>query len=562
MNMLTLFSKKAPNALFISIIFGALAGVLYSSLIPLVLSSISPEDPNFTNKIELTTEVLSFNVSNYKMAALFFVTCVSILVMRSVSQIILVRVAAKVGKDLRSQFYERIISSSLLSVENIGSSRLIASISTDIPRIVSGAGALPSILVNSITLIGMLGFLIFINFEVFKLVMLAILVGGVCFQLPMSIGNKMLEKSRETRDELQRSIHGLIYGFKELKLDKKNREYYFEKALLDNERKILKDEKSAYSIITMMGIFGDLISFFVIGAVCFVFISYHTISSQELVGVIMALLYITGPISVLLDTIPRMVVASISHRKLNKLLASIPVETEVKTVSDTSEWETIQLKNVEYTYPSKREEVGFSVGPINITLKKGDVTFLIGANGSGKSTLSKLLTLHYLPKNGVISFGEESLGLNNIESYRQKIGAIYSDYFLFDTFLFDIDGERLDRANTYLKMLELDAKVNIVDGRFSTLSLSDGQKKRMALLVSLMIDKEVYLFDEWAADQDPVFKDIFYNKILPELKAKNKVIIVISHDDRYFHIADKTIVMESGKVRAENESLIKQLEPA
>jgi len=70
----------------------------------------------------------------------------------------------------------------------------------------------------------------------------------------------------------------------------------------------------------------------------------------------------------------------------------------------------------------------------------------------------------------------------------------------------------------------------------------------LALLVSLVEDKELYLFDEWAADQDPEFRDVFYNKLLPELKSRGKLVIVISHDDRYFHKADQIVKLEQGAV--------------
>jgi putative ATP-binding cassette transporter len=100
----------------------------------------------------------------------------------------------------------------------------------------------------------------------------------------------------------------------------------------------------------------------------------------------------------------------------------------------------------------------------------------------------------------------------------------------------------------YLRLLQLEDKVQIEAGRFSTLSLSDGQRKRLALLVCFLEDKDIYLFDEWAADQDPLFKEIFYYRILADLKRENKVVVVISHDERYFQVADKVLVMEHGRL--------------
>ncbi|MFD1905689.1 ATP-binding cassette domain-containing protein [Paenibacillus rhizoplanae] len=72
----------------------------------------------------------------------------------------------------------------------------------------------------------------------------------------------------------------------------------------------------------------------------------------------------------------------------------------------------------------------------------------------------------------------------------------------------DYEGKQ-DEIDRYLKMLDLDGKVSIDNGRFSTLKLSGGQRKRLALLICYLEDRPIYLFDEWAADQDPEFRKFF-----------------------------------------------------
>jgi putative ATP-binding cassette transporter len=186
---------------------------------------------------------------------------------------------------------------------------------------------------------------------------------------------------------------------------------------------------------------------------------------------------------------------------------------------------------------------------VDLTIRKGEITFIVGGNGSGKSTLSKLITLHYRATGGAIRFGDQDVSDNTIGALRQQIGAIYSDYYLFDRVLGLKDRDDLDdTVQHYLKALQLDHKVHFRDGAFSTLSLSDGQRRRMALLVAILDDKELYLFDEWAADQDPSFKAVFYNGILPALRQRGKAVVTISHDDRYFNVADQVIVLEEGRI--------------
>ncbi|WDE09177.1 cyclic peptide export ABC transporter [Thalassomonas viridans] len=548
MSILSTFSRKAPNRVFVSVILGALAGVCYSALIPLVLSSISPADPNFAAQNDNIESVLSFDVMNYKLAALYLVACLAILLMRSASEIILVRVASEVARELRVKFYRQIANAPLASIEKIGSAKFIAAINIDVPRIVTGGRALPVLLVNGITLIGMLGFLLYLNADVFKLVMVAIFVGAVCYQLPMMLGSRIFQRSREAEDKLQESIKGLLFGVKELKLDSNKRGMYFKKALLGREEAILGHEKKAQTIVRATMSFGDLISFFVIGGVGFIFVNYYAITPEELIGVVMALLYVTAPIALLLGAIPAIAVASISYRKLNRLIEEIPHEDINPGLVELNDWQSLTFNQVEFRYPSDTEEPGFHIGPLDFEINKGEITFIVGGNGSGKSTLSKLLTLHYMPQAGNISFGENEVNAASVTSHRQNIGAIYTDYFLFDELLMDFTGEVTAKANEYLRMLHLDKKVKIENGAFTTLSLSDGQRKRLALLVALLEEKQFYLFDEWAADQDPEFKEIFYNKILPDMRAQGKAIVVISHDDRYFPIADKILVMEQGRL--------------
>ena len=108
--------------------------------------------------------------------------------------------------------------------------------------------------------------------------------------------------------------------------------------------------------------------------------------------------------------------------------------------------------------------------------------------------------------------------------------------------------DKTQRIQRFLHLLQLEKKVKIEDGKFSTTNLSQGQRKRLALLVALLEHRPFYLFDEWAADQDPEFKKVFYNEIIPMLKKENKIVFVISHDDAYFHLADHTLKLDYGKL--------------
>jgi putative ATP-binding cassette transporter len=548
MNLFHEFSNKAPNRVFLSVVLGALAGVSYAILIPLVLMALHVAPKGLTYVPDEVHTFFSYEVSNFKYARLFFVLCLFILVARSISQINLIRLSMDLTTDLRTKLYEKIVHAPVMALEKVGPSRLNGVVTEDVRRVILGARLLPDLLINAVTLVGMLGFLMYLNRSTFLFVMGAIAVGIITYQIPMYISNRGFARSRRLFDGLNEAIRGLIYGVKELKLDAVKRRNYFERVLLDREHALLKTDKYAFSVLATATSYGDLISFFVVGVVAFIFSNYQAMSSEELIGVIMALLYVTGPVAVVLNAVPQIAMAKVSLRNIAQLLQEIPEEPSITPSAILEPWDRIILSDICYQHTTTGGQDGFKVGPINLEIERGKVTFIIGGNGSGKSTLSKLLSMHYSPASGSIRFGDQKVEPDTVANFRQEIAAIFSDYYLFDRLLCDISEETLASADSYRKEFGIAEKVQINGGRFSTLSLSDGQRKRLALLIAFLENKNIYLFDEWAADQDPVFKDIFYRKILVDLKQKGKAVIVISHDDRYFHMADRIVTMESGKV--------------
>jgi putative ATP-binding cassette transporter len=188
------------------------------------------------------------------------------------------------------------------------------------------------------------------------------------------------------------------------------------------------------------------------------------------------------------------------------------------------------------------------LGPIDFTLYSGELLFLTGGNGSGKTTLAKILTGLYVPEAGTIRLNGELITDENREYYREHFSVVFSDFWLFESLL-GLENPTLDeQARDYLVRLQLDHKVDIQDGMFSTVRLSQGQRKRLALLTAYLEGRPIYVFDEWAADQDPFFKEFFYYCLLPELKSNGKTVVVISHDDRYYQIADRIVRLNEGRI--------------
>jgi putative ATP-binding cassette transporter len=185
---------------------------------------------------------------------------------------------------------------------------------------------------------------------------------------------------------------------------------------------------------------------------------------------------------------------------------------------------------------------------LDVVFEPGQISFIVGGNGSGKSTLAKLVTGLYVPESGFVTLNGEKVGRDNVEWFRHNCSAVFTDFHLFEDYLgFDRPGID-DEVRYYLRELQLDHKVSVRGGRLSTVALSQGQRKRLALLTALLEDRPVYVFDEWAADQEPRFREVFYTELLPGLKRRGKTVIVITHDDRYFHCADQIIKLDFGHI--------------
>jgi putative ATP-binding cassette transporter len=244
--------------------------------------------------------------------------------------------------------------------------------------------------------------------------------------------------------------------------------------------------------------------------------------------------------------------AEVALKKVESLglsLEASAVEKEALLGQKASpEWRSIELAGVAHSYRRENTQGDFTLGPIDLNIKPGELVFLTGGNGSGKTTLAKLITGLYAPESGTIYLDGKAVTDESRDEYRQYFSMVFTDFFLFDTLL-GLESPTIDeKAQGYLEKLELDHKITVRDGVLSSTDLSQGQRKRLALLTAYLEDRPIYVFDEWAADQDPVFKEVFYRHLLPELKAKGKTVLAITHDDRYYSLADRVVKLYYGKL--------------
>jgi putative ATP-binding cassette transporter len=210
----------------------------------------------------------------------------------------------------------------------------------------------------------------------------------------------------------------------------------------------------------------------------------------------------------------------------------------------------LSFSQVEHTYVLEDIHDSFTLGPLDLEVMENETVFIIGGNGSGKTTLIQLLTGLYDLSSGSITYKNVTITESLMDDYQNRFAALFVNDFVFKI-LYHIDEKAVNKyGQRYLDLLDLSEKVSIIDHEFSTINLSYGQRKRLNLVMAMLEDKEIYVFDEWAANQDPYFKSIFYNQVLGGLKSRGKTVFVISHDDSYFDVADRIVKLEDGKIVA------------
>jgi len=283
----------------------------------------------------------------------------------------------------------------------------------------------------------------------------------------------------------------------------------------------------------------------------------QSISLKDLTGYVLMALFLMGPLAGVLGSLSAFGRANVSLQKVDQLGLSLAshVTEDCPLVEPENEpkFHRLELRGVTHSYHNEKDDSHFILGPVNLVFEPGELVFIVGGNGSGKSTLAKIITGLYPPETGEVRLDGRLIDDRNRDDYRQIFSVVFADFFLFEN-LVGAKGAALDgQAHRYLAQLHLDHKVKVRDGRLSTIELSQGHRKRLALLAAYLEDRPFYLFDEWASDQDPQFKEIFYSQLLPELKARGKAVVVITHDDHYFGRADWILKLDYGQLAFERQ---------
>ncbi|MBX3327337.1 MAG: cyclic peptide export ABC transporter [Nitrospira sp.] len=470
------------------------------------------------------------------------------------SHILLVRFSQDTILDLSLSLCAKIVRAPLLRSERRGTTHILVTLTDDVSWVTWAIQCFPQFLMSAALLFGCGVFLAWLSWSVFLGVLGITVVSVLGHQWLHSNVRSIIAASREARAELFQRFRALTDGLKELLMHRARRQEFVEGEVRGAAELYRKTNLEATRIQALLGAWNQVSLYSLIGFLIFLFPSVGLISSEALTGYIVAMIYMMGPISEIISIVPTLERGQVALENIERLGVSLDSGPDDGQTKDSVDPELaitpiVQWTDVMFSYKEdKGEESLFALGPISLELCPGELVFVIGGNGSGKSTLVKVLSGLYEPLRGDVRLAGTMITNENREWYREHFSVIFSDFYLFKKLLGHSDSQVDRLAPKYLRLLHLDQKVTVRDRIFSTLDLSQGQRKRLALLTAYLEDRSIYVFDEWAADQDPQYKEIFYKTLLPDLRLRGKTVIVITHDDRYFHLGNQVIKLEDGKV--------------
>jgi len=452
---------------------------------------------------------------------------------------------------IRVRLMDQIRHSELLALEDVGRARIVAAITSDTAVLTQASNMLAFTVQGAVLIVFVAIYVAFLSIAAILTTIVVVSIAAVIFH----------QKNRRLVSEKQRAaawerrlfdrLTDFLDGFKEVRLNSARSADLFADAV-DVSRTAANIKINTQAETFRMIVTSQISMYVLLGAVVFVAPQFSdTLGGAALTKTTTALMFIVGACFGLVQSIPILLNANASADRLvqleNALRAAAAQPREVPTVK---RFDTIEMRNINFRYVDKFSESAFKIGPIDFTLHPGELVFITGGNGSGKSTFLRVLSGIYAPESGEIILDGRYIDNSNRDDYRALMSAIFFDYHLFRR-LYGVPDPDPGEVTRLLELFRLSAKTGLVDGEFRTLELSGGQRRRLALIVSLLEKRPILLLDEWTAEQDPEFRRKFYDELLPDLMKAGATVVVITHDDRYLDELDlpaRRIRMDEGKI--------------
>jgi putative pyoverdin transport system ATP-binding/permease protein len=532
LELINLLLKVSWRGMVVAMAMGLISGISSAAAIAIVSRSINGEN----------SQALLWPFVGLAIVALICGT---------VSQFVLIRLAQDSIHELRMNLSRRILAAPLAKIEELGASKILAALTDDVAVLSNTIAVVPFLCIDLAIIVSCLVYLAVLSGVAFVVTLVLMLGSIIIIQGAIGKANHLFYGAREENDRLLQHFRSITEGIKELKLNQQRQQDFLVNELEVSANASRQRNIQGLNIFAVAAGSGQIIFFAVLGLLIFGLRGWLNLSTATLGSYLLTLTYLMTPLQNMVQRLPVLVRANVAIKKVESMGLSLAAASEISSsqIVLAPQIDSLELRQINHSYQGGDQ--AFHLGTIDLKFTANELVFIVGGNGSGKSTLAKLITGLYAPDTGEVKLNGQPITNENREWYRQHFAVVFVDFYLFNKLL-GINSDNLDaEADRYLEMLQIAHKVQIKDGQLSTVDLSQGQRKRLALLTAYLDDRPIYLFDEWAADQDPVFRDIFYRELLPELKRRGKLIFAISHDDRYFHLADRVVKLDYGKIESD-----------
>ncbi len=459
-----------------------------------------------------------------------------------------IRISTEFAYDLGMSIYEKLRFSSYEDFTNLGKEK-IYSLNGDINTMSNFPGNIVGLINSSIFFVMGVGYLFYISPVGGGMITIVLSMIGYLFYLKNRKANTLLWNARKLSDIFFRNVNDLLLGFREIKMSVKQNDGLYNH--LNKNRLATKDLeiKTSYQFFDSE-LMGRYTWYCIMGVIIFILPGALDISTGDVSLFLVVLLFLIGPVAGIISAAPFINRTNVSFANL------IAYDTKISSFNATAiqhgvkpvgygKLQEIKLEGVQYFYQRQGE---FFLHVESLSIKKGELIFIVGGNGSGKSTAINILTGLVKPTKGNVFLNDELITDETYPYYRDQFSTIFADNYTFS--------ENYDRQLTenekqefadYITLFRL-GHVLSPDLPVFNPRLSKGQQKRLAMIYALLDRKEVLVLDEWAADQDPEFRKYFYTTLLAKLKNEGKTIILVSHDDLYYEHADRVIKMNFGRI--------------
>jgi putative ATP-binding cassette transporter len=462
---------------------------------------------------------------------------------------------AQIIHQVRVRLVDKIRRADLITQEHIGRGVLYNNLVQELQVISQSQTGLVSALQAFLMVVVTTFYMASLSIPGFLVTAAVVLSATFYYLKKLKMSQRSMARSTQLSVLFVDQLNHVLDGFKEIKMSRaRSNEIQADIEQSSGEARHAAVETA--SINTDLFIFSQGYFYFLMALIIFLLPKFTATYAASITALTTTILFLLGPLAAIVSSIPAFTRFNLAVKNIFQLEALLDQNQpqdpgwERHLRESYEQFSQITFSDVEFSYLDRDGTPLFKVGPLNLTIKRGEILFLVGGNGSGKSSLLKLLTGLYFPDRGSIMLDRERITRANSQDYRELFSIIFSDFHLFLK-LYGIKNIDQEKVDEFLKLMALADKTTFLGDRFSHTDLSTGQRKRLALLITYLEDRSIYVFDEWAADQDPEFREHFYKVMLAELQTKGKTVIAVSHDDRYFHVADRVVKMEYGKIVSE-----------